>query len=186
MKTPLEAIVRDITRPAVPSSLGSSPGARIYRGGHPFQARPETIRVLKERVEGARAMLAIEFEDTEQRSWQYVFGAVQRSDGSWEASGGAGGGGGHEPEHRGPWANFGGWGWPRFLCLGGRVYGEGVADIQLVDAKGRATEDHVAGGIALLLSNDPVEMPCRIELRDSEGAVVATQTWPPQAGERLR
>jgi hypothetical protein len=186
MNTPREAIVRDITRPPGAASPGSSPGATIHRGGHPYQARPDTIRILKERVEGNRAMVAVEFEDTEARPWRYVFGAVQQPDGIWKAAGGAGGGGGREPQSRGPWANFGGWGWPRFLCLGGRVYGEGVAQVRLIDAVGRTIEDRVDDGIALLLSNDPVEMPCRIELRDPGGAVLAIQAWPPEPGSRPR
>src|SRR5262249_3033132 len=118
MYTPREAIVGDITRPPGSASPGSSPGATIYRGGHPFQARPDTSRFLKERVDGGRAIAAVEFEDTEARPWRYVFGAFQQADGAWKAAGGAGGGGGWEPRARSPWANLGGWGWPRFLCLG--------------------------------------------------------------------
>src|SRR5438309_2263802 len=143
MNTPREAIVRDVTRPAAAGWRlpWFSPGARIYRGGHPFQARPNTIRFLKELVEGSRAMVAVEFEDTEARTWRYVFGAVQQPHGTWKPSGGAGGGGGRERQPRGPWANFGGWGWPRFLCLGGRVYGQSVAQVRLIDTVGRTAED---------------------------------------------
>lgn len=127
-------------------------------------------------------MLAVEFEDTEARPWHCVFGAVQQPDGTWKAGGGSGGIVSPEPQPRGPWANFGGWGWPRFLCLGGRVHGEGIAQVRLIDAVGRTIEDSVDDGIALLLSNEPVEMPCRIELRDNGGAVVAIQVWPPEPG----
>jgi len=183
MKTPREAIVSDITRPPGLASPGSSPGATIYRGGNPFQARPETIRFLKERVEGGRAMLAVEFEDTEAHPWRFVFGAVQQPDGTWKAEG-AGGGGGHEPQARGPWANFAGWGWPRFICLGGRVHGEGVRKVRLIDAAGRSIQDRVDDGIALLLSNNPVEMPCRIELLDAGDTILATQAWPPTPNSR--
>ena len=185
MNTLREAIVSDVTRPPAAGRRlpWFSPGATIYRCGHPYQARPETIRFLKERVEGNRAMVAVEFEDTEARPWRYVFGAVQQPDETWKAAGGAGGGGSELQSH-GPWANFGGWGWPRFLCLGGRVYGEGVAQVRLIDAVGKTIEDGVDDGIALLLSNDPVEMPCRIELRDAAGAVLAIQAWPPEPGSR--
>lgn len=155
----------------------------VYRGGHPFQARPDSIRFLKERVEGDRAMLAVEFEDTEGRPWQYVFGAIRQADATWRAAGGAGGSG-HGPRSRTPWANFGGWGWPRFLCLGGPVYGEDVTQVRLIDARGRTVEDSVDAGIALLLSNEPVEMPCQIELRDTNGAVIGVQSWPPHQSAR--
>ena len=115
MNSPRQAIVTDITRPPVAGRRlpWSSPGPTIYRGGHPCQARPDTIRFLKERVEGNRAMVAVEFEDTGARPRRYIFGAVQQPDGIWKAAGRAGGGGGPEPQSRGPWANFGGWGWPR-------------------------------------------------------------------------
>jgi hypothetical protein len=76
MGTPREAIVSNITRPPGVASRGSSPCATIYRGGHPYQARPD--RFLKERAEEARAMLAVEFEDTEARPWRYVLGAVKQ------------------------------------------------------------------------------------------------------------
>src|ERR1700730_8295924 len=122
MGTPLEAILEDITRPAVDGEPGSSPGATIYRSGHPYQARPETVRVLKERRRGGRAALAVEFEDTEGRSWSYTYGARRTEDGTWVREGGAGGGGRaagsppHDPPRSQPWANFGGWG----CYLGGR------------------------------------------------------------------
>ena len=181
-----EAIVNDITRPLGTASPGSSPGATTYRGGHPFQARVDTIRFMKERVEGNRAMAAVEFEDTEAEPWYCVIGALQQPDGSWKVDGGTSGRGGPEPEPRGPWANFGGWGWPQFLCLGGRVHGEGVSKVRLIDAAGRTVEDTVDDGIALLLGKAPVEMPCRIELLDARGALLATQSWPPERGARPR
>ena len=194
MNSPREAIVADITRPpgidmTRPSgvaSQGSSPRPTIYRGGHPFQARPDTIRFLKERAEGNRAMAAVAFEDTEARPWRDVFGAAQQTNGTWNAAGGAGGGGSYKPQSRRPWANFGGWGWPRFLCVGGWVYGEGVAQVRLIDARGQIVEDSVDDGIALLLSNERIDMPCRIELRDVRGAVLAVQGWPPEPSSRPR
>lgn len=67
---------------------------------------------------------------------------------------------GPEPPPPGPWANFGGWGWPRrFLCLGGRVHGEGISQVRLVDALGRIVEDIVDEGMALILRNAPLDMP---------------------------
>ena len=82
MNSPREAIVADITRPPVPGQPGSSPGAIVYKGGHPFQARPETIRFLKETLQDELALLAVAFEDTEGRPWRYVFGARQHGDGT--------------------------------------------------------------------------------------------------------
>lgn len=160
----------------------------MYRGGHPYQARPSTIQVVKERIQGSYAMVALEFEDTEGRAWRYVYGAVQQPDGSWRAAGGSGGGAGGapHPEQTHAWANFGGWGWPRFLALGGWVHGDQVARVKLIDARGSIIEDSVDHGVALLWSGEAVEMPCTLELRDAEGHVLRTQAWPPNAGERQR
>src|SRR5215813_5663135 len=135
---------------------GSSSGATIYRGGHPFQARFNTIRFLKERMDGNRAMVAVEFEDAAAQPWYGIVGALQQPDGIWKVDGGTSGRRGPEPQPRGPWANFGGWGWPRFLCLGGRVHGEGVSKVRLIDGAGRTIEDTIDDGIALLLINGPV------------------------------
>lgn len=184
----------DITRPAVPArppgprGAGGGWQAAVYRGGHPYQARPSTIQVVKERIEGPHALLAFEFEDTEGRAWRYVYGAVRQADGTWKAAGGAGGGGAGDPklEHGHPWANFGGWGWPCFLALGGWVHGHQVAGVRLIDAGGKVVEDSVDQGVALLWNGEAMEMPCVLELRDGEGHVLRTQEWPPSAGERHR
>jgi hypothetical protein len=40
----------------------------------------------------------------------------RQGDGTWRAAGGAGSGGGPEPRRAESRANFGSWGWPRFLC----------------------------------------------------------------------
>ncbi len=187
MDSPREAIVADITRPPVPGKPATSPGpgsparwsATTYQGGHPFQARPETIRFLKETVQGELALLAVEFKDTEGRPWRYVFGARQQGDRTWRAAGAAGGGGGPELRRAEPWANFGGWGWPRFLCLGGRVHGDRVRTVRLTDAEGLTVEDTVENGYAVLLVPEPVRLPCQIALLDSTGVVLAIQPWPP-------
>jgi hypothetical protein len=179
MNSPREAIVADITRPPVPGKPGSSPGAVMHEGGHAFQARPETIRFLRETVQGELALLAVEFEDTEGRPWRYLFGALQQSDGTWKAAGGAGSGGGPELRRAEPWANFGGWGWPRFLCLGGRVHGDRVRTVRLTDAEGFTVEDTVKNGYSMLLVPKPVKQPFQIALLDSDGMILATQPWPP-------
>ncbi len=179
MNSPREAIVADITRPAVPGQPGSSPGATIYKGGHPFEARPETIRLLKETVQGERALLAVEFKDTEGQPWRYVFGAVQQRDGTWRAAGAAGGGGGPEQRRAEPWANFGGWGWPQLLCLGGRVHGDQVRTVRVTDAEGLTAEDTVENGYSLLMVLEPVRLPCQVALLDSGGTMLASQVWPP-------
>ena len=178
MNSPREAIIADITRAPVPGQPGNSPGAISYEGGHSFQARPETIHFLKEIAQGKLALLGAEFEDTQGRAWRYIFGARQQGDGTWSPAGGAGGAG-VQPTRAEPWANFGGWGGPQFLCLGGRVHGAQVRTVRLTDAEGRTLEDAVENGYSLFLVPKPVKYPCQIALLDSSGVVVASQPWPP-------
>src|SRR5262250_1938374 len=138
--SPREAIIGDLTRPpGQPIPHRARRGAVVYRGGHPFQARPETIRFLKERRHGRQALVAVEFEDTAGNQWRYVCGAISPNGAGWEAQGAAGGSG-REPDRAEPWANFGGWGLPRFLCLGGTVHGP-VDRLRLVDAGGMVVDE---------------------------------------------
>lgn len=133
---------------------------------------------MKERQRGRLALEAVESEDTHGGRWHYVCGAVLRAGGGWEAMGGAGGSG-REPERAGPGANFGGWGWPRYACIGGRVHGP-VREVRLVDAQGMvADEDTVDGGVALLISDEPVEQPYVIELYGDDSRLLRSQRWPP-------
>ncbi|MBJ7601191.1 hypothetical protein [Candidatus Nephthysia bennettiae] len=176
MATPLEAIVADITLPAVPGEPGSSPGATVYRGGHAYQARAETIRVMKERHRGRRALLALEFDDTEGRPWWYAYGVLEQADGSWRREGGWGGSRGGELSRPGPWANFGGAG----HYLGGRVHGADVDRVRFVDRGGVIAEDTIEHGLALLIADAPVRAHGRLELYDMQGKLLANQPWPPK------
>jgi hypothetical protein len=186
MGTPLEAIVDDITRPTTMAEVGSPRGA-ARRPGHPYQARPETIRLLKERRRGRRAALAVEFEDTDGRAWSYTYGALQLEDGTWIPEGGAGGGGrpagspSPKPPRSQPWASFGGWS----FYLGGRVYGDSVELVRFVDGDGNVDEDTVENGVALLICEQaPVDG--NLELYGPQGDLLATQPWPPAPPLRPR
>jgi len=184
--SPREAIIRDLTRPpgrparlSIPHPAPRS-GMRsvVYRGGHPFQARPETIRILKERRRGRRALVAVEFEDTAGNQWRYVCGAISGNGPGWEAQGAAGGSG-SERDRAEPWANFGGWGWPRFMCIGGTVHGP-VHHVRLVDARGVVVdEDTVDDRVALMMTDEPVQQPSAIELYGTDGRLLRSQSWPP-------
>ena len=125
-------------------------------------------------------MVAVEFEDTEGRAWDYVFGAVQQADGR-----------GRPPAEqaaevvilsrsRSPWAHFGGRGWPRFLCLGGRVYGEGVTLVRVIDARGRVLEDNVDGAIALPPSNDRLRCHAGLNSATPLAVCMLSRSWPPE------
>jgi hypothetical protein len=187
MGTPLEAIVHDITRPTATGEPGSASGATTYRGGHPYQARAETIRVLKERRRGRRAALALDFEDTEGRAWSYAFGARQLEDGTWVPEGGAGTGGraagspAPKPPRSQPWANLGGWS----CYLGGPVHGAGVELVRLIDGEGTVDEDRVEMGVVLLICEQAPDEG-RLELCGKDGEILVTQPWPPGPPLRTR
>lgn len=133
---------------------------------------------MKERRRGRRALVAVEFEDTAGNQWRCVCGAISRNGGCWEAQGGAGGSG-REPDRAEPWANFGGWGFPRFLCLGGTVHGP-VSRVRLVDAGGVVVdEDSVDERVALLMTDEPGRQPSAIELYGTGGRLLRSQPWPP-------
>ena len=188
--TPADAVIASITRPAVaPSSTRSDASgwvASTYRGGSGHQARADSIRVLREKVQGRRALVAVEYEDQDNRPWFFVHGATKQDDGSWTAHGGAGGDGSGliSPNRRLPWANLGGWGNSDFFCAGGRVHGDGVAEIRLVASDGQVVVDHLDQlGIALLIGDTAFGQQFGVELVSSTGEVVGTQRWgmPPIA-----
>ena len=176
MAGPVEAVIAEITRPAV-AGVPQPGGGVLYRGGLGHQAARETIRVIRSVERPPRAIVALEYDDVNGQHWLHFFGA-EEAGGEWRLRGG-GGGSGRGPQRSEPWVNFASWGWPRFLALGGRVQGAGVHLVRCTDAHGRVTEDLVEEDVSLLLNNDPVEMPCRIELLDMEGASLGLQEWPP-------
>jgi hypothetical protein len=49
--------------------------------------------------------------------------------------------------------------------------------VRLTDVDGRAFEDTVENGVVLFSSDEPVAMPMRLELIDSDGRVVDTDEW---------
>lgn len=175
-----DAIVAAVTRAqgrGTVESSGPSWQSVRYTGGYPFRARPDGVEFLREREAGSLGVAVVRFEDVEGRSWEYAIGAMRQPGGDWKIQGGSGGSGRH-PERPGPWANLGGWGWPRFLVLAGRVYGDDVHLVRVAAAGGEVAEDVVAEGVALLLIDAPAQPPCAVTLHDAEGNVLRTQSWP--------
>ena len=158
MRTPREAVLSRLTD--------------VGLGGRPAEAG--TIEILRERIAGEQAMLAVEYQDIEGRAWRGVFGAELEL-GGWRSRGGAGSSG-EEPARDRPWANLGGWGWPRFLCAGGWVQGP-VHKITMRDRKGTLIEDTLENGIAMLMTTSRFELPATIELFGEDGEMVATHSW---------
>lgn len=182
MPGPVEAVLAEMTKPAVAGvAQAAGPGGwqgTLYRGGLGHQAVVESIRVIRVRERRPRAIVATEYDDTSGQHWRYFYGAELTADGDWRVRGGAGGSG-REPVGRSPWINFGGWGGPRFLALAGTVHGDDIYRVVVADTAGHDAQDVVDEGVALLLVNTPVEMPCHVELRDREDKLLAAQEWPP-------
>jgi len=170
-----------ISRPAVTLSKTRAEAggwvASAYQGGSGHQANPASIHVVREKVQGERALVALEYEDTEGRHWSYVYGAHLQNDGNWKASGGWGGSDTGHPQRPLPWVNLGGSGNDSSFCAGGRVHGEGVDRVRLTSPDGRTIEDQIQNGVALLLGDAPFGVPYTVELLDHSGNVIGTHAW---------
>ena len=114
-------ISRPVVTPATTRTDSAGSVARTYTGGSAHEAKLDTLRVVRQKREGSRALLAVEDEDERGHSMSYVYGAREEENGTWIVSGAAGGSSDGEPRRPEPWANLGGWGNKRFLCAGGRV-----------------------------------------------------------------
>ena len=188
--TPTDAVIEWITRPAVAqATTRTGTGgwvASTYRGGSGHQAKADSIRVIREKIQGRCALVAVEYVDLDGHPWSFVHGAIQQDDGTWKCSGGAGGGGGDRinPNRPLPWANLGGWGSKDFFCAGGRVHGDGIAGVRLIAPDGQSVEDRVDHGIALLIGTTAFGEQYTVELLDRSGHVTGTHFWgmPPAPG----
>jgi hypothetical protein len=178
MDDPKAAVVAALTRPAEePRSVREGAGGWTARTGGRVPARAESIRVVKERRDADRAMVAVEYVDVADREWHGWFGA-KRVDGAWRADGGTTGSGTTLPRSSAPWANFGVvWGEDVFMA-GGRVYGDGVARVRMLSSAGGAVEDSVDQGVALVMAPGPFPRPWTVELYDAAGALLGSHPYP--------
>jgi hypothetical protein len=185
-RTPEQAILDDLARPPGRWELsGTSPGgwrSGTVRGGHPFQAEPATVQFVKHRQSERRHLYFVTFDgtiphlghDTRRLSW--LFAVEPQADGSWRATGGGGGGDSDMPPRSKPWVNLAGWGWPHQLCAGGRIHHAGVeiARVELRFADGHTLADDTDQGIALFITDQPVQMPAILALLDPAGNDITT------------
>ena len=178
---PGDAVRAWVSRPAVAATTTrADPSgwvARTYTGGSAHEAKADSLHILRQKVLGARALVAVEYEDQDGHSLSYVCGALENDDATWTVTGAAGASRDGHPPRPEPWANLGGWGNQRFLCAGGRVHGDGVSLIRLVGADGQAIEDIVAQGYALLIGDLPFGESYTVELFDAAGQLLATHRW---------
>jgi hypothetical protein len=175
---PHDLIVNSLMRPREgPRSVSrSSSGWTAIVGGH-VPARPDTIRIVRERFLDGRGLVAVEYEDEDDRAWFMVFG-ITRSDADGWRMAGASGGGRSEPQSSVPWANLGGWIDGPAAYAGGRVHGATVRRVRLGAADGRTADDDVGdSGIALVIANGSFPQPWTVELYDADGALVGTHPF---------
>lgn len=149
------------------SGAHGRPALGRWLGFAPRRARPRPTGddpLPKARFWADYGLLAVEFEDEDDRRHFGVRGVTRQGDGAWTVSGGAGGGGWETSTATAPWANLGAWWDDRRFCAGGRVHGDAVRLLRLVDAAGRTVEDTVDEGIALVMHMGPFEQPWSVEL----------------------
>ena len=140
-------------------------------------ARADTIRFVRERFVDDRGVVAVEYDDEDDRSWFMIFGITRTDADGWQLTG-AGGGSRFEPESSMPWANLACWWNDHGASAGGRVHGAGVRKVRLVAADGKTAEDDIgASGIALLIADGPFTQPWTVELYDAAGELVRTHPF---------
>jgi len=166
---------------AIREWLGGFSATWHPRGTEPSRMRLDTVRFVKRKRGPPDQIWYITCDADGSRGterWHWTVVASRHDQSRWTAHGVAGGSGG--PCLRGrPWANLGGnWG-PNGFRAGGTVEdaGAGIARVRLTDLEGRLFEDSVENGIVLFSSDEPVAMPMRLELVDSDGRVVDTDEW---------
>jgi hypothetical protein len=170
---PHEPITRQLTRPREePKSVSRSrSGWTAILGGH-VPARPDTIRFVRERFVDDRGLVAVEYDDEDDRSWLMIFGITRIEADGWQVTG-SGGGSRFEPESSMPCANLARWRNGCGACAGGRVHGADVRKVRLVAADGKIAEDDIGeSGIALVIADGPFTQPWTVELYDAAGSLV--------------
>ncbi|HEX4207857.1 MAG TPA: hypothetical protein VHZ51_27395 [Ktedonobacteraceae bacterium] len=85
-------------------------GWRTQQASGGMDARPETIRFVKDFSISHRQLHFVTFEDQQGKLMNFSCRVVEGSDGTWSMHGGSGGGG-RGPQRSHPWANLGGGGW---------------------------------------------------------------------------
>ncbi len=178
MNDPHEPIIARLTRPREEPRLvrRSRSGWTATTDGH-VPARSDTIRFVRERFVDNSGLLAVEYEDEDDRPWFMVFGVTRSGAKDWRITGAAGGGR-SEPPSPMPWANLGGWWNDRVACAGGRVQGAEVRKVRLLAADGETAEDDIGeSGIALMLAAGPFVQPWTVELYDAAGGLLRSHPF---------
>ena len=187
---PEQAILDELAGPPGQWEPGAtSPGgwrSGILRGGNPFQADLSTIAFVKHRESVCRRLDFVTFEGTiphigpQRHTLSWLFPLTHEPDGTWQVTGGAGGGDSDMPPRSKPWINLAGGGWPNQFYAGGRIHSAGldIARVQLRFADGLTLEDDAEQAIALFITDDAVHLPASVALLDHAGSTTASHDFP--------
>ncbi len=179
MKDSHELVIARLLRPREePRSVSRSGGGwSATTGGH-VPAQADTIRFVRARYVDNYGLLAVEYEDADDRAWFMVFGVTRSGADDWLMTGSAGGGR-SDPRSLVPWANLGCWWNERLACFGGRVHGAEVRMVRLVAAGGETAEDDIGeSGVALVFAVGPFAQPWTAELYGEDGAMLRSHPFP--------
>jgi len=150
---------------AVVDHLSAEPGAD-----------PATVGFRRTRAFPGCQLHEVEFRTRAGQPRTSLVRTWQDPDGGWQVSRLGGGGGGHPYRSR-PWVNFAAALGTEMFAAGGEVIGDGAAQaalVRLTFADGTAFEDQVAGGVVLFFAGHGIACPALVEIRSSEGAVLAS------------
>jgi hypothetical protein len=171
---PKDAIVAFVSAPSViladipdPSSQGWLMQQRT--GG--LEAKPETIRFVKERRLPRRQLHYVTFENTQGKQQHFTCHVIEDSDGTWKVWGGWGAGRG--PKSTSPRVNLGGGDGEHFHA-GGLVQhnGHAIVRVRLLSANGVLLEDSVDDDIVLFLDDRWIDAPLQAQLYNRQGMLV--------------
>jgi hypothetical protein len=196
---PEQAILEDLARPIGRAQFGppgpSGVRAGFIEGGHWCEADLQTVRFVKFRETPRRRLYFVTYEGSlpdmpGRHRFSELYPVERTAEGSWQTTGGAGGGD-EDMARPEPWVNLAGGGWrelepgvtralPDRFYAGGRVHGAGVevARVQLRFDDGAVLEDDTDQVIVLFITDQAVRLPATAVLLDRAGQQVATYPFP--------
>jgi hypothetical protein len=145
-----------------------------------LEAKPETIRFVKERRLPRRQLHYVTFENTQGEQWHSTCYVIEDSDGTWKVHGawqvrGGSGGAGRGPKSTSPRVDLGG-GEGEHFHAGGLVQhnGHAIVRVRLLSANGVLLEDSVDDDIVLFLDDRWIDAPLQAQLYNRQGMLVGT------------
>ena len=142
-----------------------------------LEAKPETIRFIKERSLPHRQLHFVTFEDEQGMQMHFICHVDEVGNGKWRLNGGYGGSVGEEPKLPSPRVNLGGISSSTHQFHAGGYVGHNeytIARVQLLSANNVLLEDTVNDDIILFLDDRFIEFPIQALLYDAQGTLLNT------------